>query len=94
ANTKKKRSRNPSKIPRPQNCFIIYRREKHQIISAKNPGIANNDISKIIAKMWREEPPEVKEIYHQRAKEEAKRHMLANPGYKYTPRASKNRRKR
>jgi len=44
--------------------------------------------------MWREEPPEVKEIYHQRAKEEAKRHMLANPGYKYTPRASKNRRKR
>lgn len=94
ANTKKKRSRNPSKIPRPQNCFIIYRREKHQIISAKNPGIANNDISKIIAKMWREEPPEVKEIYHNRAKEEAKRHMLANPGYKYTPRASKNRRKR
>jgi len=94
ANTKKKRSRNPSKIPRPQNCFIIYRREKHQIISAENPGIANNDISKIIAKMWREEPPEVKEIYHQRAKEEAKRHMLANPGYKYTPRASKNRRKR
>jgi len=94
ANTKKKRSRNPSKIPRPQNCFIIYRREKHQIISAKNPGIANNDISKIIAKMWREEPPEVKEIYQNRAKEEAKRHMLANPGYKYTPRASKNRRKR
>ncbi|ORX49747.1 hypothetical protein BCR36DRAFT_583800 [Piromyces finnis] len=94
ANTKKKRSRNPSKIPRPQNCFIIYRREKHQLISAKNPGIANNDISKIIAKMWREEPPEVKEIYHQRAKEEAKRHMLANPGYKYTPRASKNRRKK
>jgi len=94
ANTKKKRSRNPSKIPRPQNCFIIYRREKHQLISAKNPGIANNDISKIIAKMWREEPPEVKEIYHNRAKEEAKRHMLANPGYKYTPRASKNRRKR
>jgi len=94
ANTKKKRSRNPSKIPRPQNCFIIYRREKHQIISAKNPGIANNDISKIIAKMWKEEPPEVKEIYHNRAKEEAKRHMLANPGYKYTPRASKNRRKR
>jgi len=94
ANTKKKRSRNPSKIPRPQNCFIIYRREKHQIISAKNPGIANNDISKIIAKMWKEEPPEVKEIYQNRAKEEAKRHMLANPGYKYTPRASKNRRKR
>ncbi|KAL6593449.1 hypothetical protein U3516DRAFT_917092 [Neocallimastix sp. 'constans'] len=94
ANTKKKRSRNPTKIPRPQNCFIIYRREKHQMISAKNPGIANNDISKIIAKMWREEPQEVKEIYHKRAKEEAKRHMLANPGYKYTPRASKNRRKR
>lgn len=34
----------PKKIPRPPNAFIIYRKEWHPIMVAKNPGAHNNTI--------------------------------------------------
>jgi hypothetical protein len=35
-----------SKIPRPPNAFIIYRKEHHAATLAKNPGVHNNTICK------------------------------------------------
>jgi hypothetical protein len=33
-----------SKVPRPPNAFIIYRKEWHPKVVAQNPGLHNNDI--------------------------------------------------
>lgn len=32
------------KIPRPPNAYILYRKERHQIVKESNPGITNNEI--------------------------------------------------
>lgn len=73
-------------IARPPNSFMIYRKERNaeicrQYIDA-NMVVNNNVISKIIAKMWREEPVQVKEFYMQKAEEEKVRHMIKYPEYK------------
>lgn len=43
-------SKKVAKVTRPPNAFICYRRQKHEIILAQNPGIHNNDICKIFQK--------------------------------------------
>jgi hypothetical protein len=53
-NTKRFASMKPAKIGRPINCFMAFRLEKHQEISAQSPGLNHRDISKIIAKWWKE----------------------------------------
>jgi len=32
------------KIPRPPNCFILYRQSFHHEVKAANPGVSNNEI--------------------------------------------------
>lgn len=34
----------PVKIPRPPNAYILYRKERHNIVKKTNPGISNNEI--------------------------------------------------
>ncbi|KAJ3043288.1 hypothetical protein HDV00_005291 [Rhizophlyctis rosea] len=75
-----------TRIPRPPNSFILYRREKHPHVLSTNPTISNNEISKIVAKMWREEPDDVKWAYKMRSEEEAGKHREEFPGYKFRPR--------
>lgn len=85
--SKRERSRNHT--PRPPNSFILYRREKHIEIMAQYKGektLNNNVISKIVATMWREETPDVKAIFAQKAADEKLAHMLKYPDYKYKPR--------
>nr|APB08799.1 mating type protein [Neofusicoccum sp. CAA192]APB08800.1 mating type protein [Neofusicoccum sp. CAA704] len=78
----------PPWVPRPMNCFIIYRREKHASVVAANPGLHNNDISKIIGRMWKAETNATKEIFKAKAEKLNKEHAAANPNYRYTPRKS------
>ncbi|KAK9765408.1 hypothetical protein K7432_006289 [Basidiobolus ranarum] len=79
------------KIPRPANAFIIYRKEKQPIVAAKNPGICNTQISKIIGQMWRDEGLETREKYQRKAEEAKATHLSIYPKYKYTPRRKKQR---
>src|SRR5437762_8345286 len=48
------------KLPRPPNSFILYRKDKQPEILAKYENISNNEVSKIVGQMWRNEPSEVK----------------------------------
>ncbi|KAJ3185779.1 hypothetical protein HDU85_001141 [Gaertneriomyces sp. JEL0708] len=79
---------------RPANSWILYRQEKHPIVLSQHAGITNNEISKIVAEMWKNEPEEVKAVYKNRAEEERKRHRLMFPDYKYAPRKGKVKRKK
>ncbi|EUC31712.1 hypothetical protein COCCADRAFT_38231 [Bipolaris zeicola 26-R-13] len=74
------------KIPRPRNAFILYRQHHQQAIIARNPGLNNPDISKIIGEQWKTEPEERKKIWQDLAQEEKARHQEQYPDYRYQPR--------
>nr|QOE88723.1 HMG domain-containing [Phyllosticta citriasiana] len=74
------------KVPRPCNPFIMYRNFLHQRVTMENPGLHNNQISKIIGKMWQEESPEAKELWRERAKLGKEEHHVRFPDYQYRPR--------
>ncbi|CAG8438290.1 uncharacterized protein OCT59_013204 [Rhizophagus irregularis] len=70
-------------IPRRQNAWILYLRDK----SRKMKGFS----SKEIAKMWNDEPKEVVEVYEAAARLAAERHMEKyGLDYKYLPRRTRN----
>lgn len=56
------------KVPRPMNCFLAFRLEKQGEITSLCPGANHRDISKIIAKWWKELSDEEKAPYRERAK--------------------------
>ncbi|KAF2116912.1 hypothetical protein BDV96DRAFT_598743 [Lophiotrema nucula] len=74
------------KIPRPRNAFILYRQHHQSSIVARNPGLANPDISKIIGEQWKAEPDEQKKVWQDLAVEEKARHQEQYPDYRYQPR--------
>ncbi|KAF1835982.1 hypothetical protein BDW02DRAFT_578284 [Decorospora gaudefroyi] len=74
------------KIPRPRNAFILYRQHHQQAIIARNPGLNNPDISKIIGEQWKAEGDEQKKVWQDLAQEEKARHQEQYPDYRYQPR--------
>lgn len=62
------------KVPRPMNCFMTYRLEKQREIVERCPGANHRDISKIIAKWWKELPTEEKEPYRIKAEKAKMEH--------------------
>ncbi|KAK9347523.1 hypothetical protein V1522DRAFT_401180 [Lipomyces starkeyi] len=74
-----------AKVPRPRNAFIIYRGAKHDEVMRRGD-VSNTSASRIIAKMWKDEPTHVREYYRRLAMEESLNHKLQHPEYKYSPR--------
>ncbi|KAJ5639777.1 uncharacterized protein N7484_007639 [Penicillium longicatenatum] len=73
-------------IPRPPNAWILYRQHHHGQTTALNPGVANNDISRLISAKWRSETEETRQRWHALAAQVKKQHALAFPDYQYSPR--------
>nr|CAG8460806.1 12701_t:CDS:2 [Entrophospora candida] len=69
------------KTPRPPNAFILYRREKQPEITAHYGNITNSKISKILAKMWRNEKDDIKMHWQRLADRKKMEHSQAHPGY-------------
>ncbi|KAF2200506.1 hypothetical protein GQ43DRAFT_373670 [Delitschia confertaspora ATCC 74209] len=74
------------KIPRPRNAFILYRQHHQHAIVARNPGLANPEISKIIGEQWKAENDTEKKVWQDLAQEEKARHQEQYPEYRYQPR--------
>ncbi|KAF1940663.1 hypothetical protein EJ02DRAFT_445334 [Clathrospora elynae] len=74
------------KIPRPRNAFILYRQHHQQSIIARNAGLNNPEISKIIGEQWKAEGAEAKKNWQDLAQEEKARHQEQYPDYRYQPR--------
>ncbi|KAF9907764.1 hypothetical protein EC991_010634 [Linnemannia zychae] len=72
-------------VPRPKNCFMLYRSKVLPIIMAELGSINNKIISKIAAERWRAESEPVKVWYRNMAKHGKEEHARKNPGYKYAP---------
>ncbi|KAG1448160.1 hypothetical protein G6F56_009026 [Rhizopus delemar] len=73
------------KIPRPMNCFMIYRLERQREIVSECPGANHRDISKITAKWWKEMTKEEKQLYREKAEKKKNEHNKLYPNYKYSP---------
>ncbi|KAI7876482.1 high mobility group box domain-containing protein, partial [Mucor mucedo] len=74
-----------AKIPRPMNCFMTFRVEKQREILSQCPGANHRDISKIVAKWWRDIPDDKKEPYRVKAAIAKIKHLEQYPNYKYRP---------
>ncbi|KAI0331203.1 hypothetical protein GY45DRAFT_1336352 [Cubamyces sp. BRFM 1775] len=77
--------------PRPRNSFLLYRSVKLQELqdlreAAGRPALMMGEASKIIGKLWKQEPIEVTQYFEQQAEEEKAAHAAKYPGYKYHPR--------
>ncbi|KAI8074889.1 hypothetical protein BC940DRAFT_342634 [Gongronella butleri] len=82
-----RRRRSPSgEPPRPMNCFLIYRREKQEQITALCKGANHRDISKIIGRWWKVLPAAHRCLYEEKAKNEKALHAKRYPNYRYAPR--------
>ncbi|KAI9023817.1 hypothetical protein CLU79DRAFT_845230 [Phycomyces nitens] len=81
----------PFKVPRPMNCFLAYRLAKQSEIVARCPGANHRDISKIIAKWWKEATEEEKAPFREQAVQAKEEHARMYPNYKYTPQKKPNR---
>ncbi|KAG0298909.1 hypothetical protein BGZ96_004216 [Linnemannia gamsii] len=73
------------RVPRPKNCFMLYRSKVLPMIMAEFGNINNKIISKIAAERWRAESEHVKTWYRDMAKYGKEEHARNNPGYKYAP---------
>ncbi|CAO3613426.1 unnamed protein product [Cunninghamella blakesleeana] len=90
----KKYLKTDNKIPRPINCFMAFRLDKYKEISSQSPNLNHRDISKIIAKWWKEATEEDKAPYRKIAANAKKVHQSLFPNYKYAPQRKCERQKR
>ena len=87
---KDKRDEDTSKIRRPQNSWILYRKDKFEQLR-KEAEVENKprpiaaDASKIISEAWRNESQQVKKYYNELAEKEKARHAVEHPDYKFKP---------
>ncbi|GBC04465.1 hypothetical protein RclHR1_00570021 [Rhizophagus clarus] len=88
---KSRRPRRSSLPPRPQNPFILYRRDKVKKHKNEYVGLRSAKVSKIIGEMWNDEAPEVKTLFEALARLSEKVHSRRHRDYRYQPRLRKNR---
>lgn len=84
----------PTKIPRPPNAYILYRKDRHNLVKAANPGITNNEISQILGRAWNQESRDVRQNYKQMSEEIKIALLEKHPDYQYKPRKSSEKRRR
>ncbi|KAJ2960728.1 hypothetical protein NQZ79_g3941 [Umbelopsis isabellina] len=84
-NIKLKLTRHGNIIPRPNNCFLVYRRDISLQLKDSKEFPNSRSISKLVAQLWRTESDAVKLHYRELAKKEKLIHQLQYPDYKYRP---------
>lgn len=84
------------KIPRPPNAFILYRTEKiKELKNNKGASLASDvgldkldhqrQLSKIVGQLWRDETPEIKAAFQERARQAASEHRQRFPEHRFKP---------
>jgi len=79
APSKRKKSR--SKPPRPQQSYILFRKN----FRALNESMKFGDVSSVSRAEWKKSPPVVREFFEMLSGEAKKRPYIKYPNYKYEP---------
>ncbi|KAG5984739.1 hypothetical protein E4U55_003383 [Claviceps digitariae] len=83
-----------TKIPRPPNAYILYRKERHNTVKEANPGITNNEISQILGRAWNLETRDVRQRYKDMADRVKQALLEKHPDYQYKPRKPSEKKRR
>jgi hypothetical protein len=86
---KNRRPRRNSGPPRPQNPFILYRRDKVKKHETDYAGLKSSEVSKIVGGMWNNETPDVKILFEALARLSEKAHSRKYRDYRYKPKQRK-----
>nr|QDH06241.1 mating type 2 HMG1/2 protein [Epichloe sylvatica] len=82
-----------TKIPRPPNAYILYRKERHNTVKDANPGITNNEIQ-ILGRAWNLETRDVRQRYKDMADRVKQALLEKHPDYQYKPRKPSEKKRR
>nr|QRL06106.1 MAT1-2-1 [Marssonina coronariae] len=83
-----------AEIPRPMNCFIIFRTQIQASVARDNPHLSNIHISQIISQMWKTAPAVLVQHYKGLAQKAKEEHALLYPDYAFRPRKSSEKKRR
>ncbi|CAG8541729.1 5125_t:CDS:1 [Paraglomus brasilianum] len=78
----KKRSKG---VPRPQNCFMLYRKDIRARFTREGNALSVAESSRIAAESWRNLPQEEKNFWHALYEIVKMQHAIKYPNYKYQP---------
>lgn len=68
---------------RPPNAFILYSQAMRSDAQRNNPTLSNTEISRILGRMWKEVPNEIKQQYKQKAAKLQEEFKKQHPDYTY-----------
>ncbi|GAA5988733.1 hypothetical protein JCM10908_006144 [Rhodotorula pacifica] len=88
APTTSRRGRPEGRPPRPMNAWLLFRTAQLKLLQKENPdGLrkSQGELSKMIAEMWRNCDPEVRQSFEDLAKKRKDEFRLAYPDYRYGP---------
>lgn len=68
---------------RPPNAFILYSQAMRSAVRQENPSLSNTECSRLLGKMWKEVPSDVKMQYKQRAAAAQEEFKRQHPNYTY-----------
>ncbi|CAG8828524.1 29503_t:CDS:2, partial [Gigaspora margarita] len=86
-----RRSKNNNDPPRPQNSFVLFRRDfeaKYRLFH-KGEKIGSKKISSLAAESWNAKPPFVRSFFKQSEFEALNKHKKMFPHYRYRPNKKK-----
>lgn len=68
---------------RPPNAFILYSQAMRSQARQENPSLSNTEVSRLLGKMWKEVPNEIKLQYKQKAAAMQEEFKREHPDYTY-----------
>ncbi|CAG8521584.1 4090_t:CDS:1 [Paraglomus occultum] len=89
---KRRKSSNKSSPPRPQNAWLLFRRDFECRVRSQRPNELHtlNKISKTAAESWKIQPEKVKQYFNVLSKLASYKHKAMYPEYVYNPKKFKN----
>ena len=68
---------------RPPNAFILYSQAMRSSVRQDNPSLSNTECSRLLGKMWKDVPSEIKMQYKQKAAQLQEEFKRQHPDYTY-----------
>ncbi|CAG8782848.1 21290_t:CDS:1 [Cetraspora pellucida] len=84
---RKNKSKPENKIPRPQNAWVLFRKdyEANQRMRFPDKALKMKNVSTDAGDVWRNQPSKVKRFFEILSRLAHEQHKALYPGYKYTP---------
>ena len=78
------------RVKRPMNAFMLYAQVARRKVATKYPNLNYAKLSKTLGKIWQVLPEDERRPFILEAERLRAQHKLKHPGYKYTPRRTKD----